>query len=287
MQNLPSWSRRITSRTGSRRVRGDALRVLVSAVRRSRSKERRRLTTITDQKTIPKIFPARVMATYDQRIPKIIWQTMKTNVVPKIISDSCNSWIDENPEYEYRFFDDKDIYEFIKKEFPQYLRVYKKIKYGAGKADLWRYLVIYRYGGIYADIDCKCIVSLRKWVGPRSLWVTHLGINRDVCQWLLMSIPKNPIFKRAAEKSYENLVHGRPPYVQFKGFKIGSDQKMEICEDMSFRTNNPFMTVTGPAVLQQAAEECFINKSAQEIFKSTQVVCVSDKQQCEMNGNVS
>jgi len=45
------------------------------------------------------------------------------------------------------------------------------------------------------------------------------------------------------------------------------------------------MTFAGPPILQQAAEECLRN--AQEIFKFTQVVCVSDKRQCEMNGNVS
>jgi len=241
----------------------------------------------TDQKTIPKFLSPRIRATYNQRVPKIIWQTMKTNVVPQIIRDSSNSWIEKNPEYEYRFFDDRDIYEFIKKEFPQYLRAYRKIKYGAVKADFWRYLIIYKYGGVYADIDSKCISSLRKWVNPTAPWVTHLGINRDVCQWLIMSVPRNPIIKRAAEKSHDNIVHGRPPYVQFEGFKIGNDKRIKICEGAPCMTNHPIMTFAGPPILQQAAEECFINRSAEEIFKFTQVVCVSDKRQCEMNGNVS
>ena len=114
------------------------------------------------------------------------------------------------------FFDDKDRYKFIKKEFSHYLRAYRKIKHGAVKADLWRYLIIYKYGGVYADIDSKCIVSLREWINPRSLWVTHLGVNRDVCQWPIMTVPENPIFKRAAEKSYE--------------FKVGSSHRLEVCE---------------------------------------------------------
>jgi len=240
----------------------------------------------SDKKLIPKFLAPRIMADYDQRIPKIIWQTMKTNVVPPVISDSSSSWIDKNPEYEYRFFDDSDIYKFIKIEFPQYLRAYKKIKHGAVKADLWRYLIIYKYGGIYADIDCKCVVPLRQWINPTSTWVTHLSLHREVCQWLLMSIPGNLIFKRAAERSYENIIH-KPPYVQWEGFKIGSNQKIEMCQGNPLGTTHPILTLAGPPILQQAAEECFINRSAQEIFKFIQVVCVSDKRQCEMNGNVS
>jgi mannosyltransferase OCH1-like enzyme len=236
---------------------------------------------------IPKHLAPRTKAAYEQRIPMIIWQTMKTNLVPKIISESANSWIEKNPEYEYRFFDDKDIFEFVKSEFPEYLRAFKKIKHGAVKADLWRYLVIYKHGGVYADIDSKCVVSMREWVQPSSHWVTHLGTNRDVCQWLLMSVPNNPIFKLAAVKGYENIVRGRPPYIQFEGFRLGSDQKIRICEGSRLRTSHPIMTLAGPPILQQAAEECLINKSAKSIFEFTQVVCVSDQTQCEMNGNVS
>jgi mannosyltransferase OCH1-like enzyme len=228
---------------------------------------------MTGLKTIPKVLTPRIRVACDQRIPKIIWQTMETNLVPKVIGDSAISWIEKNPEYEYRFFDDKDRYKFIKKEFSHYLRAYRKIKHGAVKADLWRYLIIYKYGGVYADIDSKCIVSLREWINPRSLWVTHLGVNRDVCQWPIMTVPENPIFKRAAEKSYE-----------FKSVVVTG---LRFAKVFLSRTYHPIMTFAGPPILQQAAEECLRNATTQEIFKFTQVVCVSDKRQCEMNGNVS
>src|SRR5262249_51755690 len=83
-----------------------------------------------------------------------------------------------------------------------------------------------------------------------------------------------------------NIIRGRPPYVEFEGFKVGNDQEMQICEGSPSRTNYPIMTLSGPAILQKAAEECFLNNSAEEIFKFTQV-CLCLQQQCEMNGNVS
>src|SRR6266487_5699784 len=130
---------------------------------------------MTNFYTIPKHLLSRTGPAYDQRIPKIIWQTMRTNVVPKIMKDYSDSWIEQNPEYEYRFFDDNDIDQFIVKEFPEYTSAYKKIKHGAVKADLWRYLIIYKYGGVYSDIDCRSIVSLRNWIQPAAEWVTQLG----------------------------------------------------------------------------------------------------------------
>ena len=68
---------------------------------------------------------------------------MKTNIVPKIMKEFSNSWIDNNPEYEYRFFVNEDIISFISEEFPQYFYGYNKIMGGSSKSDFFRYLVIY------------------------------------------------------------------------------------------------------------------------------------------------
>ncbi|TNF98043.1 MAG: hypothetical protein EP297_09055 [Gammaproteobacteria bacterium] len=241
---------------------------------------------MTDFYSIPKHLPPRARATYDQGIPKIIWQTMKTNVVPKIMMDYSNSWIEQNPEYEYRFFDDEDITQFIAKEFPEYISAYKKIKHGAVKADFWRYLIMYKYGGVYADIDCRCIVPLRKWIQPTAKWVTQIGVNMDVCQWLIISIPGNPVFRKAAEKSCANLLNPKE-YCQYKGFTLDDNHEVKLCKQVQpIRKYHSIMKLAGPPVLQEAAEECFLTPPDDAIFKSMQIVCVSDNAPCQMGGNV-
>jgi len=172
---------------------------------------------------IPKIVHPKSGFDYYQKIPKTIWQTMKSNHVPFILKEYANSWIENNPEYEYRFCDDEEIINFIKNDFPEYLEAYKRIKYGASKADLWRYLIIYKYGGVYADMDCKCLNPLRNWINCDSEYVTQLGVNNDVCQWLIISVPKNPIFLKAAQKALKNIENDRCD-AEYKGFKVNNKQ---------------------------------------------------------------
>lgn len=241
---------------------------------------------MTEFATIPKNLAPRIKSEYAQKIPKIIWQTMKTNEVPVFMKTYADSWIDLNPEYEYRFHDDHDIMNFLKKDFPDYLEGYKKLKYGASKADLWRYLIIYKYGGVYADIDCKCIAPLKQWVNHESAFVTQLGTNKDICQWLIMSVAKNPIFLKAAKITLENSKKNNYKTAhygfEFTNKKLGLNQNSPL-----LKFDHEVLGLSGPPVLQKAAEECFKEGSIDNFLPYTQVVCVSGATSCQMNGNVS
>lgn len=237
--------------------------------------------------TIPKELFPRVDLNYEQKIPKIIWQTFKTNQVPLIMRDYVDSWITKNPEYKYRFFDDQDIQNFLKTHFPDYYEPYNRIKFGSSKADLWRYLIIYKYGGVYADLDCRCNNSLREWIKPDSQFVTQLGINKDICQWLLISEPENPIFLKAAEKSLENIINNTPKAAHY-GFKL-INKRLLISDDTPILLfNDKVLALAGPPVLQQVAEDCFNEGLLKNILPNTQIMCVSNSvTSCQMKGNVS
>ena len=53
----------------------------------------------------------------------------------------------------------------------------------AGKADIWRLAIIYRYGGIYADSDVKALYAFRSYIWPNASVVTGLGSKKDFHQW--------------------------------------------------------------------------------------------------------
>jgi mannosyltransferase OCH1-like enzyme len=236
--------------------------------------------------TIPKLLPPRDEIEYVQKIPKIIWQTMKTSQVPNILYDYASSWIKLNPEYEYRLHDDNDVIDFIKSDFPEFLRAYNKIKYGASKADLWRYLVMYKYGGVYTDMDCRCINPLRQWINPEAEYVTQLGINKDICQWMIISVPGNPIFLRASQMALQNIEQDTCK-ASYHGFEL-------IEGKLAIREKEPLITIidkvlglAGPPVLQQSAEECYREGLIDEILGSAQIICASGSKSCQMNSYVS
>ncbi len=62
---------------------------------------------------------------------------------------------EKNPSFQYKLYTNKDIKEYIKINYGEnILSYYNRIdnQYGAVKADLFRYLLIYKEGGIYHDL---------------------------------------------------------------------------------------------------------------------------------------
>jgi Glycosyltransferase sugar-binding region containing DXD motif len=235
--------------------------------------------------TIPKELEPRTQSIYRQRVPKEIWQTMKTNAVPRKMGEWAETWIKLNPEYHYNFVDDDEVIQFIRTNFPGYLQAFERLKHGASRADLWRYLVIYKYGGVYADLDCLCLNPLKDWIDPDAAYVTQLGVNKDVCQWLIISVPGNPIFLRAAERALHNVLNDLAS-AEYYGFELHRG-KLELRRpEALIKIEDPVLGLAGPPILQEAAEDCFKNQTCPEIFEQTQVVCISEKTSCNFKGKV-
>jgi hypothetical protein len=63
---------------------------------------------------------------------------------------SVNNIKKKNPRFKYYLFDDNDCREFIKNNYSdKILNAFNSLIPGAYKADLWRYCILYKYGGIY------------------------------------------------------------------------------------------------------------------------------------------
>jgi len=93
-------------------------------------------------------------------IPKNIFQTWKTKPLTEDLENIMKTWIKMNPSYSYKFYDDNDCIEFMKNFDQRVYRAYKKIIPGAFKADLWRYCVLFEFGGFYCDVDTICVGSI-------------------------------------------------------------------------------------------------------------------------------
>lgn len=89
-------------------------------------------------------------------IPFNIFQTWCDKKLPPKMKEYVERLKAENPEFTHHLYDDEDCRNFIKTNFDSdVLEAYDTLIPGAYKADLWRYCVLYKYGGIYLDIKFK------------------------------------------------------------------------------------------------------------------------------------
>jgi len=93
-------------------------------------------------------------------IPKIIHQTWKNNVIPDNWKDAVNSCKEVNNDFKYILWTDQMMEEFVQKYYPEFLHTYKSYKHNIQRCDAFRYLVLYKYGGVYLDMDTICKKNL-------------------------------------------------------------------------------------------------------------------------------
>lgn len=140
-------------------------------------------------------------------IPKKIYQTWHKKSLPSRIQEYVEAMLLDNPSYGYEFYDDEDMYYFIKENYDKdILSAYEKLTIGAAKSDLWRYLILYKQGGIYLDLDSHIYKDLNGLVNEtdRAI-ISREGNPNTFVQWCLMFCEAHPILERTIEKCIYNI----------------------------------------------------------------------------------
>lgn len=96
------------------------------------------------------------------QIPPRLIQTGKNKNLPLLARASAASLKALNTDFEYLFFDDTAVNDFIQTEFPQYRSTFEAFPFRIQKYDFFRYLAVYRLGGFYFDLDIFLASSLQK-----------------------------------------------------------------------------------------------------------------------------
>ncbi len=162
-------------------------------------------------------------------IPKIIHQIYSYNSqLPHELSSNINQLKTNNSNWEHRLYEDADIIGFINKYYGSYvLRCFDKINplYGAARADLFRYLLMYQCGGVYLDIKSTSYKPLDEVLRPDdqfilSQWRNKLGetyqgwgLYPDLShfpggefqQWHIVARPQHPFLKSVIANVLRNI----------------------------------------------------------------------------------
>ena len=90
-------------------------------------------------------------------IPLHIYQTWHSKKLPPKMRECVEKLKKDNPEFKHHLYDDSMCRKYIKQNYSKdVLDAFDKLVPGAYKADLWRYCILYKEGGIYLDIKFQC-----------------------------------------------------------------------------------------------------------------------------------
>jgi mannosyltransferase OCH1-like enzyme len=133
------------------------------------------------------------------KIPPLLHVTYKdlTKIPPKVYANIQTY----APEYSLQLYDDDDVIKFLKTYFhPSVVNAFKQTRAGAHKADLFRYCVLYVYGGVYMDVKTVLLQPLKDVFKHPSVTLylvldqfqTH-AFHR-IYNGLIATVPRNPFF---------------------------------------------------------------------------------------------
>lgn len=169
----------------------------------------------------------------DAPIPRILHQTFASKTLPDPLAENTEALRARNSGWDYRLWDDGDIERFIAEEYGAgVLERYRRIApgYGAARADLFRYLLIYRLGGVYLDIKSTTDRPLDEVLGPDDRFIVSQwdngpggrneiwGLHPDLAdipggefqQWFIASVPGHPFLRAVIERVLSNIDRYNP-----------------------------------------------------------------------------
>jgi len=158
-----------------------------------------------------------------------------------------------NPTFNYMFFNETKIENFLKTEYPEYYVTYTKLPVNIQKVDFFRYIAMYHYGGFYFDLDITALEPLDELVSYECVFPIDNFINPDMCssnrykeyckknmdfllgQYAFGAKPRHSFFRILIDGIHKNI----DQYIHT--FKT---QKYEVFEDYVYETTGPDYVTT-------------------------------------------
>jgi mannosyltransferase OCH1-like enzyme len=140
----------------------------------------------------------------DNIVPRVVWKTgpfMGRSI--KVRSDVI---IQQNSEYDVVFLNDVNARTFLKESFgARVLDAFDTLKCGAYKADLIRYCLLYKFGGIYSDLRQKFLQPLNNFYKSDDALVLVDDWGTGVQISFMIARRNQPVFRKAIEMIVDNV----------------------------------------------------------------------------------
>ena len=159
---------------------------------------------------MPNNYPFKPTFGLNQNIPKVIYLTYKTKNIPSCVIVKFKKIY---PEYEIKLYDNNDCIDFLNKEYgKKYVDIFNFIKDGPIKSDFWRVCILYKYGGIYSDIDIVPNINVEEILFSDTIFLTCSSIFfGSINPHFIVSIPNHKVLKLSIDK-YLKLYRNKKKY---------------------------------------------------------------------------
>jgi len=200
----------------------------------------------------------------NRKVPLNLYQTWNSKELPPKMKACVQKLIKQNPEFKYTLYDDDDCIQLIQDHFePDVLDTFHSLVPGAYKADLWRYCVLYVYGGIYLDIKFECVKGFKLIELTEK---THYVMDRQehskpgsilVYNGFMVSPAKNPILMRCIReivKNVNNHKYGFNPLYPTGPGLLGKVLGPSLDIDLTFSKDEVFILYHNKPILKKYKE---------------------------------
>ena len=113
-----------------------------------------------------------------------------------------------NPDFNHYLYNDEKCREFIKEFYSEdVLKAYDSIIPAAIKIDLWRYCVLYKYGGIYLDVKYFCVNGFNfNYLLDREYFCKDFEYSGSgIYNAIIICKPNNEIMKKCINEVVKNV----------------------------------------------------------------------------------
>lgn len=165
----------------------------------------------------------------DSRVPRLIHQTWKVSdpaQFPDAIRAAVASFASRESTTLRLIWSDQACAEFVGSYHPSLATLFGALPHAVMRADLFRYMVLSSFGGVYSDVDTYLLKPVDQWASPdagappvsaivgieadpdRPDWASWYPRRLQWCQWTIASAAGHPILRYVIEESERRIRAG-------------------------------------------------------------------------------